>query len=442
MNRRILGPLLSVILILGVGAAIFLSARDQLAARRVVTVTGLIGSEKEEFFRDPRVVAVLRDNGIAVEFEKAGSRQIATSYDLSKYDFAFPAGVPSAEKVRREAGVNKSYEPFFTPMVIASWQPIAEILVANGIATSQNGYYTLDMGKLLQLIHDGKRWTDLAANDAYPVNKSILVTSTDVRKSNSGAMYLALASYVLNGNNIVQTDAEVAQLSTQLETLFLAQGFTEYSSEVPFEDYLMIGMGKAPLVMIYEAQFIAQAAAANSPITSEMVLLYPQPTIFTKHNLVALTPNGEKLGEVLTMNEELQKLAIEYGLRNRNTAYLQEFIDKHQLQLPPNLIDVIEPPSYEILEKMIAYIEKRYAEELPNAAGAVTQAVDEEGIDPDALRSSSPAASSATSAASLSTWNNVANGISNNVVTIVASVIAAVGAVVAAVIPGFWNKRT
>ncbi len=327
-------------------------------------------------------------------------------------------------------------------MVIASWQPIAELLVANdGIATKQNGYYTLDMGKLLQLIQTGARWRDLTvANTGYAVNKSILVTSTDVRKSNSAAMYLALASYVLNGNSIVQSDEEVAKLSADLEALFLEQGFTEYSSEVPFEDYLVMGMGKAPLVMIYEAQFIAQAATANSPITPEMVLLYPQPTIYTKHNLVALTPNGEKLGELLTMNEELQKLAIEYGLRNRNTVYLQEFIDKHQLQLPPTLIDVIEPPSYEILEKMITNIEQRYAEQ-PGGAG-VAQAPDQAAVDPDALRSASSVVSSVTSAASLSTWNNMADRISNNVVTIVASVIAAVGAVVAAIISGLWNKRT
>jgi hypothetical protein len=32
-------------LVFGVGAAIYFSARDQLAARRVVTVRGLIGSE-------------------------------------------------------------------------------------------------------------------------------------------------------------------------------------------------------------------------------------------------------------------------------------------------------------------------------------------------------------------------------------------------------------
>lgn len=440
MNRRILGPLLSVILILGVGVAIYFSVSEQMAARRVVTVKGLIGSEKEEFFRDPRVIEVLRQNSLTIEFEKAGSRQIATSYDLSQYDFAFPAGVPSAEKIRREAGINRSYEPFFTPMVIASWQPIAEILVANGFATKQNGYYSLDMHQLLQAIQAGQRWTDLKENGAFAVNKSILVTSTDVRKSNSGAMYLALASYVLNSNNIVQTDAEVAQLSASLEALFLEQGFTEYSSEVPFEDYLVMGMGKAPLVMIYEAQFIAQAALANSPITPEMVLLYPQPTIFTKHNLVALTPNGEKLGEVLTINMELQKLAVEYGLRNRDTAYFQDFLKQHQLNLPANLIDVIEPPSFEILEKMITNIEQRYAEQ-PNAAG-VAQAPDQAAVDPDALRSSRPAAASASSTASLSTWNNLADRISNNVVTIVASVIAAIGAVVAAIIPGLWNKRT
>jgi hypothetical protein len=202
----------------------------------------------------------------------------------------------------------------------------------------------------------------------------------------------------------------------------------------------MIGMGKAPLVMIYEAQFIAQAALDNSPITPEMVLLYPQPTIFTKHNLVALTPNGEKLGEVLTTNEELQKLAVEYGLRNRNTVYFQEFITQHQLNLPANLIDVIEPPSFEILEKMITNIEQRYAEQPTSAS--VAQASDEVAVDPDALRSSSAAVSSATSSTSLSGWNNVADRISNNVVTIVAAVIAAIGAVVAAVIPGLWNKRT
>lgn len=372
MNRRILGPLLSVLLILGVGGAIFISARNQFTARQVVTVKGLIGSEKESFFRDQRVIDTLRANGIIVEFEKAGSRQIATNFDLSTYDFAFPAGVPAAEKIRREQKINKSYEVFFTPMVIASWKPIAETLVANGVAKSEKGYYTIDMAKLLQLIGDSKRWNDLSGNTSYAVNKSILVTSTDVRKSNSAAMYLALASYVLNGNKIVQSDQEVEQLSAQLEALFLEQGFTENSSEVPFEDYLVMGMGKAPMVIIYEAQFVSQVPLPNSPITDQMVLLYPQPTIFTKHILVPITANGEKLGDLLTTNEDLQKYAVEYGLRNRNTTYWQDFVSQHKLPIPQNLIDVVEPPSYEILEKMITRIEQRYTE-TPTAVSLLTQ---------------------------------------------------------------------
>ena len=60
--RRILGPLLSVILIAGVGAAIWYSAGNALESRRVVTVTGLIGSEKQEFFEDERVIAALPED--------------------------------------------------------------------------------------------------------------------------------------------------------------------------------------------------------------------------------------------------------------------------------------------------------------------------------------------------------------------------------------------
>ena len=57
--KRLLGPLLLVVLVVGVGAAIYFSATQQLASRQVVTVTGLIGSEKESFFADERVQKAL-----------------------------------------------------------------------------------------------------------------------------------------------------------------------------------------------------------------------------------------------------------------------------------------------------------------------------------------------------------------------------------------------
>jgi hypothetical protein len=356
--KRIFGPVLLAILIVGVAGGIFISVRDQLASRQVITVRGLIGSEKEEFFKDPRVVEALRKGGVEVKIEKAGSRQIATSFNLEEYDFVFPAGVPAAEKIRREKGVSRSFDVFFTPMTLASWRPIALILEANGVAEDKGAYFTLNMERFLQLMVDGRRWIDLAENSAYPVNKSILISSTDVRKSNSAAMYLALSSYIANNSNVVQSGADVNRVLPVVESLFLKQGYVEYSSEAPFEDYVAMGMGKSPLVMIYEAQFLYRAA--NNGTTPEMVLIYPQPTIFSKHVLIPLTPGGEKLGELLTTDPDLQRLAIDYGFRNNDAAYFQQFVSENNLSVPPDLVNVIEPPSYEIIERMIQAIEQKY----------------------------------------------------------------------------------
>ena len=358
--KRFLAPLLTLLLVAGVGAALFLSLRDQLSARRVVTVRGLIGSEKEPFFRDDEVVRVFRRHGLIVETEKAGSRQIATNYDLDEYDFAFPAGVPAAEKIRRERSTNAVYTPFFTPMVVASWREIAEVLVANGVAQPQGAYYLLDMARLLDLIASETRWSDLANNPGYHVNKRILIASTDVRTSNSAAMYLSLASFVRNDDAVVQNAADVDKVLPFMSSLFLSQGFVEYSSAAPFEDYLTIGMGKSPLVMIYESQFVERAAGEGGGIRPEMVLMYPQPTVFTKHVLVALSDGGARLGELLEADPDLQRLAVAYGFRTSDTGAFATFVREHDVGVAETLVDVVEPPSYEIVEQMITQIEARY----------------------------------------------------------------------------------
>lgn len=361
MSRRIFAPLLTVLLLAGVGAAIYLSVSEQLQNAHTVTLRGLSGSEKLPFFRDERVIEALRAHGIETDVEKAGSRQIATSYDLKQYDFVFPAGIPAAEKIRREQGITKSYDVFFTPMVVASWRPIAEVLEANGIVQEREGaYYIIDLHKLLDAIANEVRWKDLKGNDAYPANKGILITTTDIRKSNSAAMYLALASYVLNGDAIVQGESDYAPIMDRLAALYLRQGFTEDSSQVPFQDYLVMGPGKSPMVMIYEAQFLAEAAQENGVLRGDMVLLYPEPTLFTKHILLPITAAGEKLGEALTTDHRLQELAAEHGLRTENIAAFRDFIKRHGLKIPDSLVNVIEPPSYEVLERMIQIIESRY----------------------------------------------------------------------------------
>ncbi len=362
MNRKYFASVVSLLLLAGVGIAIYFSASEQSIHRHTATVRGLIGSEKMPFFSDPEVIAALRQQGLQVTVEKAGSRQIALRSDLTQYDFAFPAGVPAAEKIQRERGVHKAHPIFYSPMAIASWKRIADILINNGMVERRdNVHYIIDLPKLLQAIIAETRWSALKDAGAYPVNKGILITTTDVRDSNSAAMYLALASFLLNGNKVVTSEQQIQQILPQLISLFLRQGYLESSSAGPYGDYLVMGPGKSPMVLIYENQFLHDVALADSVIRDDMVLLYPEPTVFTKHILIPFTEAGEKLVHALEDDPALQNLAIKHGFRNKNIGQFKAFVSRRHLAVPDTLVNVIEPPSYEILERMIQLIEAQYS---------------------------------------------------------------------------------
>ncbi len=355
---RLLGLILAGLLAVGVVVAVVISLSGTFAPRTVTTVQGVIGSEKQPFFADPAVQAVFQRNGLNVRVDTAGSREMATTVDLSRYDFAFPAGVPAALKIKTDHKAKATYEPFFTPMAIATFRPIAQLLVANHVASDEGAYYTLDMPAYLALVAKNTRWTDLAGNTAYPASKSILITSTDVRTSNSAAMYLSIASYVANGGNVVADDPTAHRVVPQVAPLFLRQGFTASSSEEPFQDYLSVGIGKTPMVMIYEAQFLSLEAAHDRALSADMVLMYPTPTVLSKHTLVPLKPAGDRVGELLRSDPELQRLAARYGFHTSSPATFTAYLKGQGVPAPPQLVNVIEPPAYDQLEAMITGIDQ------------------------------------------------------------------------------------
>lgn len=358
--NRLIGPLLAIVLLVLVGVGIWFSASDKLAERNTVHIVGLSGSEKLPFFKDERVIKVLAENGVVADVHKAGSRQIATHPELHEVDFAFPAGTPAATKIKKEFPKAHSYTPFYTPMAIASWQPIAEALVKAGMAEDKGDHYLLNMKKYLDAFKAETRWVDLPNNDQYASSKQLFVKTTDVRKSNSAAMYLALMAYLINDNNVATNDSDVAGLFPVIQDIFLKQGFVESSSQVPFDDYLVMGMGHTPLLFIYEAQYIGAANPEMGGLPQQSALIYPQPGIFSKHVYLALTDAGKKLGELLETNEELKKLANEHGFRNDQRKYFSDHANKLGVTLAPGFIDVVEPPSYEIVEKIITRIETAY----------------------------------------------------------------------------------
>jgi hypothetical protein len=146
--------------------------------------------------------------------------------------------------------------------------------------------------------------------------------------------------------------------------LFLRQGFQEQSSAGPFEDYLALGMGKAPLLMTYESQLIEFWLKHPDKLKSKdaggMVVMYPKPTVYSKHVLVPYTPAGVRLGTVLENDPALRALAHEYGYRTGGDLRGPELWAQRGIAVPEVLVDVIDPPSHEWLERMTVAIEARF----------------------------------------------------------------------------------
>jgi len=370
--RKLIGPTVALVLLASVGGGIWYShdslrtehdvaEKRRLDVAQTVTVHGLIGSEKDAFFADPKVQAELSREHLIVSVEKAGSRAIAHGFNPQHDDFGFPSGAPAAAELKRLAQASETFTPFYTPIVVASWRPIAQILEANHIVTERdNDYYITDLPALLKLMEAHKRWNELAGSDAFSTNKAVLVNSTDVRTSNSAAMYLSLASYIANGQSVVQSQAEVDTVLPLMTELFLRQGFQESSSAAPFEDYLALGMGKTPLLVAYESQVVTFWLAHPERLHGDMVMLYPTPTVFSKHVLVPFNDKGRRLGEALEHDPALQELAHEYGFRTGGNTRGPELWEKHGIHTPPTVVDVIDPPSNEWLEKMITGIEQKF----------------------------------------------------------------------------------
>lgn len=366
--KRLLGTLVLLALF---GGALFFAlrsneehkqiAQEQAAIASAEPLKGLIAVDVEAFFKDDRVAKVLGGARLPVQVARVGSRDMAAKIGAADQpDFFIASGVVAANMIAdaaRKAGRNATQtSPFHTPLVVASWEPVAKILAANGMAKAQAPkVYSLDMEKLTQAMLAKQRWRDLKASGDYAVSRSVLVSTTDIRRSNSAAMYLALTSAALNGD--VVADRTAAQkYATQLAELFKRQGFQENYVNGAFDDYLSIGMGKTPLTFIYEAQMVAQALKGG--VRPEMVLMYPQPTIVNKWVLVALNERGRQLAELLSTNKTLQAVALEQGFRTGDTAAFAEAAKTAGLAVDVKLNQVIDPPGFDLMFEMIDIVSR------------------------------------------------------------------------------------
>jgi len=371
---------ITVLLAGAFGGALFFALRGQQAERieqqataeaaATTPLSGVISLDVEPYFKDPRVVRILAARKLPVNVVRVGSREMAAKVvPGAAPDFLFPSGVVAANQVAdaaRKANIAAAQvSPFFTPMVIASWEPIAKILVANGMARpmgtgTSTKVYGVDMAQLTQAMLAKKKWKDLKDAGAYDVGRSVLVSTTDLRRSNSGAMYLALTSNALLGD-VVTDQATAQKTALQLAELFKRQGYQENYVNGNFDDYVAIGIGKTPMAFIYENQLVSYALAKKG-VGADMVLMYPLPTIVNKVVFVSMNERAKALGDLLANDPELQAIAVEYGFRIADTDRFMAAVKPTGLAVEPRVTQVVDPPSFEIMAAMIDAVAKEMAQ--------------------------------------------------------------------------------
>ncbi|MEU2064116.1 hypothetical protein [Streptomyces sp. NPDC013455] len=383
--RRFLPPVvaaataLSAIVVLAQGHA-------GLPFERIVTIEAKMAS-KADYFEDPEVQRLLVRHGFRVRITRMGSRGIATQrYD--DYDIVFPSGQPAADLItgRRAAEGHPAttYRPFVSPIVLGTYREYAETLREAGIARPLPGvaagaeplYYSLDMRRFLRASADGRRWDDLGTDrDGHRVGigrhgihngNKVLAQTSDICQANSAGTYLGLVSYVWNHDDIPQTPAQAARFAERIRLLLNDQGMP--SSEKN-ETYVSAeGKSISPIAVIYEHQFLAHQIAARSGtghVDGERVLLYPSARFVTEPQLIALTPEGDRLGRLISTDPALQRRAMELGFRVRDAEgasatsdALTRFLKEHGIQAPVLSDDDTKAvlPRLDLLERMIEVV--------------------------------------------------------------------------------------
>ena len=351
--------------LLGAGA----SADDAPATQQELTVVhGVIGSEKESLFADPEAKEIFARHGLDVRVTTSGSWAMAERADLTQADFASPSSEVAAAHLTDVHGdaVLSTSTPFYSPLAIATGSTVLDVLAANGLAEQRDGVWYLDMAAYLDAVASGRRWTDLAGSEAYPSSRNVMITTTDVRSSNSALMYLGLASYVLNGNAVITSeDAAREQAATSLARLFLDQGYSQSSSAGPWESFLSKGPMNQPLTLIYESQYLEAQMNEPTRVTSEMRICYPDPTIFSDHVVVAFSEAGQRVQDVLDNDPDMARVIARHGFRvnGANSGAFSEQVSEAGLTgyaADGTFIDVAQAPSYEVADAMLQTIEALY----------------------------------------------------------------------------------
>jgi hypothetical protein len=333
-----------------------------------ITVVGYSGALKVSFLKDPEVAAILRDRyGITVDVEGTPTSRMLCEVSIEEVDFLWvgdQSQIDTYEVCRQRSDPARNI--FFSPVVIYSWADTADALIDQGVVSiADDGSYRVDMVELLALIDSGKTWIDIGLENRP---SRIIVKTTDPTASTSGRHFSALLANAMSCMEVVG-NSTVESILPSIHSYFELLGFMPTQSAELFRLYLSIGEGQYPLVALYESQIVefvisnpddVEAAAAS------IRMLYPEPTVWITHPVIALTDNGQRFMQAL-LDPELQRMAWEKnGFRPFGSGVDIDLGILPIAGVQEQITSVIDVPSNPVMDRILEALVPEYVPD-PNA---------------------------------------------------------------------------
>jgi hypothetical protein len=278
------------------------------------TIQVAVGSEDLKFLQDPVAVDEFERQHLNVEAIGYGSGQLAFTVPPKGYSAFFLSSTVFAEMA--EARLNQTIavsEPFSTPLVVLTWQPLIPLLQTLGIVNTSGQF---DIGKYLAKASTGVRWDEIPGNTFYHNSAQVLLRMTNPTESDSGAMFVAAASYVLNGDQVLTQTVQAKSKGAQIANVLRGLGELQPTTNLLFQQYLTEGMNGAPMVLGYQSEFVGEQRSSPRSIPVGAAMLQLDVPVDCIHTVLPLNNDGgTEFANLLTTDPVLQQLASKYGFQ-------------------------------------------------------------------------------------------------------------------------------
>ncbi|MER5261597.1 hypothetical protein ABTZ99_05875 [Actinosynnema sp. NPDC002837] len=348
LRKRYLLPFgVSVAVALAGVIAMLTSGTIALPFRSITVVRAMMAS-KIVYFQDPEVRRILMSHGVDVQVtDSGGSRQLIRDRQdrVHEFDFVMPSGQASAELIHERFG-GRAYYPFASPLVLGAFREYAEALVRAGAAVKQDDekglglYYTLKLDVFvneLSLPGNGAPTKTWAQVDPRVDNRNQVVAQTpNPCDSYSGSAWLGLVAFAAN-NSVPPNERSAPEVAERIKPVFEIEGL--HGSGIGTSFFHPDGRTSAPVGVMYEHQYIAHqftAVARTGAADTDRVLLYPDAHHRTEPRLIAFSPAGELVGDLVRDDPGLRRRALELGFRldNKEPTALPHLLRERGLPEP------------------------------------------------------------------------------------------------------------